>query len=223
MPEPPSSHKGHGRTGGCPALVAGLHEQAHGGGHSRSGSGAMRVRTILLAAIALFAASASIPAGPAHAEVRIGVAGPLTGNTPGTASSCCSASKRRRGTEREGRRAGPTGAGRGGRRCLRRRASRRGRAQASRRRGRVRVRPRLLRRGDPRLGCLRGARRARHRAHGQQPAADRAGLHQDLPPRRPGRPAGRVRRRVHRRPGGPAGRSRSCTTARRTGRAWSSR
>jgi branched-chain amino acid transport system substrate-binding protein len=40
----------------------------------------MRVRASLLAAIALLAASASIPAGPAHAEVRIGAAGPITGN-----------------------------------------------------------------------------------------------------------------------------------------------
>lgn len=39
----------------------------------------MCVRAILLAAIALFAASASLPAGLAHAEVKIGVAGPVTG------------------------------------------------------------------------------------------------------------------------------------------------
>jgi hypothetical protein len=32
------------------ALVAGLHEQAHGGVKSRSGSGAMRVRAVILAA-----------------------------------------------------------------------------------------------------------------------------------------------------------------------------
>jgi branched-chain amino acid transport system substrate-binding protein len=40
----------------------------------------MRVQAVVLAATALFAASASIPSGPAHAEVRIGAAGPITGN-----------------------------------------------------------------------------------------------------------------------------------------------
>jgi len=39
----------------------------------------MRVRASLLAAIALFAASALLPAGRAHAELRVGAAGPLTG------------------------------------------------------------------------------------------------------------------------------------------------
>jgi branched-chain amino acid transport system substrate-binding protein len=38
----------------------------------------MRVRAVILAA-ALLTVPASIPAGTAHAEVRIGVAGPLTG------------------------------------------------------------------------------------------------------------------------------------------------
>ena len=40
----------------------------------------MQVRAILLAAIALFAASTLAPAEPAYAEVRIGAAGPVTGN-----------------------------------------------------------------------------------------------------------------------------------------------
>jgi branched-chain amino acid transport system substrate-binding protein len=40
----------------------------------------MRVRAVILAAIALFAASALVPAELAYAEVRIGAAGPVTGN-----------------------------------------------------------------------------------------------------------------------------------------------
>ena len=39
----------------------------------------MRVQAVALAAIALLTAPASIPAGTAHAEVRIGAAGPITG------------------------------------------------------------------------------------------------------------------------------------------------
>jgi hypothetical protein len=37
------------------ALVAGLHEQAHGGGQGRSGSGDMRVRAAILAAALVLA------------------------------------------------------------------------------------------------------------------------------------------------------------------------
>src|SRR5688572_29929735 len=40
----------------------------------------MRRRAILLATIALFATPVLILAGPATAEVRIGAAGPITGN-----------------------------------------------------------------------------------------------------------------------------------------------
>ena len=75
----------------------------------------MRVRAVLLAAIALLAASASIPAGPAHAEVRIGAAGPITGNNDWYRRADAARRRgRRRGPERARRRAGPTGAGRAG-------------------------------------------------------------------------------------------------------------
>src|SRR5690349_19063120 len=59
--------------------VAAPREQGHAGGRSRSGSGTMRVRAVLLAAMLL--AAAGLPATPARTEtvVRWGAAGaPVT-------------------------------------------------------------------------------------------------------------------------------------------------
>jgi ABC-type glycerol-3-phosphate transport system substrate-binding protein len=48
------------------ALVAGLHEQAHGGGNSRSGSGTMRVQAVILAAMLVL-----VPPGASAADLVV--------------------------------------------------------------------------------------------------------------------------------------------------------
>ena len=72
------------------------------------------------------------------------------------------------------------------------------RAEVRRRQGRRRRRPPELRRDDPRLGRLQPGRHPDDLRLGDQPEADRAGLQDRLPHRRPRRPAGSRRRRVPR-------------------------
>jgi branched-chain amino acid transport system substrate-binding protein len=56
------------------AVVASLHEQAHGGGQSRSGSRIMRIRVILLAAALMMA-----PLAARATDLLIGIPGSMTG------------------------------------------------------------------------------------------------------------------------------------------------
>src|SRR5689334_8435509 len=74
--------------------VAAPRAQAHAGARSRSGSGTMRVRAILLAT----ALVTSITAGPTRADVLIAVAGPLS-LSPMTAKYATFGEELQRGAE----------------------------------------------------------------------------------------------------------------------------
>ena len=105
----------------------------------------------------------------AHADVKIGVAGPITG---ANASFGAQLTQRRRpgrrGLQQVRRHSRPEDRRRAGRRRLRSQTGRLGRQQVRRRRRQVRRRPLQFRRDDPGVRSLRRQRRAVHHAVGDQ-------------------------------------------------------
>ena len=126
-----------------------------------------------------------------QAQVKIGVAGPITGaNAAFGAQLTQGVRAGGRGYQQGGRHSRPKARGRAGRRRVGSQAGRFGRQQVRRRRRQVRGRPLQLGRDDSGLRRLRGERRPLHHPLGDQPEGHRPHALGRVPHLRPRRPAG---------------------------------
>ena len=156
------------------------------------------MKKMLLASVALGSASPS-PARPAR-QIKIGVAGPLTG--PNAAFGAQLKNGAEQAVDDINAAGGINGqkiAARRRRRRLRSQAGRVGRQQVRRRRRQVRRRPLQLRRHHPGLRGLRGKRHRPDHAGRDQPEDHRAQHVEHVPHLRSRRSAGRCGRQLHRR------------------------
>ena len=148
------------------------------------------MRAIVLKSIPASALSLWL-AGAAQAQIKIGVAGPITGaNAAFGAQLSQGVTAGGRGYQQGRRHSGAEDRSRAGRRRFGSQAGRFGRQQVRRRRRQVRGRPLQLRRDDPGFRRLCGKRHPVHHALGHQSEGHRPQAVGRVPHLRPRRPAG---------------------------------